>query len=479
MMYNKLTINEADILKFIVKEFNTNSLGIKFSIADWATMGDEAETKSLMVFRKALDYERFDIEKVFDEQTYALEQESFVAMSIPNLNGEILALNTIKQVVYNTSVDILLTNDNPDVFVAIDAAIQEIRKKLLQYFTTYKVSYNNLDDLDSDEPIEETLKIITMSGSIDYGQTVQINGFNYLTYSMPLTLFVTNYGEFANQNTFKLGVDSIAYGKWDDTSESYWNANGVVGGQYDVFHNGIGVPPYSQYLPNALEIKHGTAGRVRYLLDSYLVFSTNNTNYTDTISGTYPTQGLFNNYLRTSGYAIAENLGKIYRGAQAIDGYWYATIIQNEDISYFKVGSNGVVKMFDIEPIEWHWGTTATQETVQLLRDKDTTIAENSYEVKSTTKSKAYAFTCDIQIDLRNELLRKLYLDSKKPNGTIDTWTLYDQTVEYNEETQTYEIATDLTFSRELELVVNQPNESLSKGEKMVFTLAFAPKLKE
>ena len=478
-MYNKLTISERDILRFLVQQFNTNTLGIKFSIADWATMGDESGTKSLLVFRKPLDFERFDVAQSFDEETYATEKESFVAMSVNNLNGEFLALNTIKQVVYQTAIDFLICNDNPDAFYAIHTAIEEMRMKLLQFFTTYKVAYNDLDDLENDEPIEESLKVITMTGSIDYGQVVQINGYNYLTYSMPITMMFTNVGEFANQNKYRLGCSDITFGQWGNSTEQYWSVNGVVGGVYDVTLNVIGTAPYFTYLPEPSNLRHGIAGRVFHLVDNYLVFTTLNTNYTDTVSGTYVTQTGFNNFLIANNYAIAANKGKIYRGLKTTTGYFYATIVQDSTFEYFTVESNGVVKMFDIEPIEWHWGTTTAQETTQLLRDKDLATEENSYEVKSLSKSRSFAFTMDIQVDLKHELLRKLYRDSKKPKGTVDTFYLEDKTEEYDETTETYVVADDLTVNRELVLVINQPNESLSKGEKMVFTVAFAPKLKE
>lgn len=472
-MYSKLTISERDILRFIAEQFNDNSLGVKFSIADWLTNGDNA----LLIQRKALGFERHDVMDVFDENTYAKAKTSFVAMAVNNLNGDFLALNEIKQVVYDTSIDFLICSDYPTVLMGITTAVEEVRKKLLQYFTTYKVKYIDIDNPNS-QPIEEVLKVITMTGSIDYGQEVKINGHGYLTFSLPITMMFTNFGEFANQNKYKLGVDVIQYGQWDASNEPYWNLNGVVGGAYDIALTSVGSEPYSQYLPTPTDLRHGIAGKVRHLINGYLVFTTFNTNYTDTISGTYLTQTDFNNYLISQGVAVVGNLNKIYRGLKTTTGYWYATIIQDFDVKYYVVGDNGVVKMFDIEPIEWHWGTTASQETTQLLRDKEYIEEENTLEVKSMTKSKTYAFSCDLQIDLKNELLRKLYRDSKIPRAVIDRWYLEDITEEYDEEMETYVIAPDLTSNRELELIINQPNESLSKGEKIVFTVAFAPKYK-
>lgn len=474
-MYNKLTISERDILRFITQQFNNNSLGVKFSIADFFQNGEN----SLFIQRKALDFERFDKSEIFDENTYAKQQFTFVAMSVNSLNGEFLALNEIKQVVYDTTIDFLICSEKPNVLLGITTAIEEVRKNLLQYFTTFKVSYMDLNNTSSKTPIEETLKVITMTGSMDYGQEVKINGKGYLTYSLPITMMFTNFGEFANQNKLKLGCSAVQFGQWDNSDNAYWNLNGIVGGAYDVAINIVGSQPYSQYLPTPTNLKHGIAGKVRHLLNNFLVFTTFNTNYTDTVAGTYVTQTDFNNYLIAQGVAVVGNLNKIYRGLKTTSGYWYATIVQDFDIKYYVVGDNGVHKMFDIEPIEWHWGTTTTQETTQLLRDKDLAIEENSKEVKSLSKNRSYAFSCDLQIDLKHELLRKLYRDSKIPNGQVDTWYLEDITEEYDEIDETYKIASDLSYTRKLVLIVNQPNESLSKGEKIVFTLAFAPKLEE
>lgn len=473
-MYSKLTISERDILRFIAEQFNDNSFGVKFSIADWFVDNSNA----LLINRKALDYERFDKADIFDENTYAKQQYSFVAMSVNSLNGDFLALNEIKQVVYDTTIDFLICSDYTNVLLGITTAIEEIRKKLLQYFTTYKVSYIDLDNQSSNTQVEEILKVITMTGSIDYGQEVKINGHGYLTYSLPITMLFTNFGEFANQNKYRLGVSDIQFGEWGASNEAYWNLNGQVGGAYDIVLNVVGSSPYSQYLPSPTVLAYNIAGRVNHLLNEYYILPTSNTTYTDTISGTYATATAFADYLTSNGYAILANVGKIYRGLKTTTGYWYAIVIQDRQVEYYVVQGNGVVRMFDIEPIEWHWGTTTAQETTQLLTDKDLLLEENSLEVKSMAKSKSYAFSCDLQIDFKEPILRKLYKDSKIPKAVIDTWYLEDTTYQYDEVDDEFKIATDLSVTRELELIINQPNESLSKGEKIVFTVAFAPKFK-
>jgi hypothetical protein len=62
-----------------------------------------------------------------------------------------------------------------------------------------------------------------MSGEIDYGQIVQIQGKNYLSISMPLTLEVTNYGEYTNQEKIWLSVPSVNGGAYFPMKPIAWN----------------------------------------------------------------------------------------------------------------------------------------------------------------------------------------------------------------------------------------------------------------
>ena len=62
-----------------------------------------------------------------------------------------------------------------------------------------------------------------MSGEIDYGQIIRIQGRSYLSISMPLTLEVTNYGEYTNQETIYLSVPSVEGGAYIEMYPIAWN----------------------------------------------------------------------------------------------------------------------------------------------------------------------------------------------------------------------------------------------------------------
>ena len=358
-MARNFSIKETDVYKIIIEELNDNALGskIEFSMADWMAFGEDAEgnPKGLLINRLSLNSDqltRFDINTTYDEETYAQSTNSFVAFSVGPLNGEITALNTIKNVVYSPVLTFLVSIDNINVQRAITIALEEVRKRLIQYQRTFKTSYHDLDDLDSATKIEETLKIIMMSSTIDYGDIFQINGKQYLTYTMALTIQVTNFGEFANQQKIYLGVSDI--------------------------------------------------------LDE------------------------------------------------------------------------GSIKMFPVEPNEWHWGVGRGIESAQLLPDYAEVGSTNNKEIKSVTKNKGFAFNMEMQMDFQDssvgELCKYLYKDSMIENLENPICTLTIEMYLYDSSTETFLIDGELTMTRVMELTQNQPPESISKGEKLVHSLTLAPK---
>lgn len=216
-MARDFTIRETDVYKLIVEEMNNNAFAekIQFSIADWITTTDPVtgDVKGLLIQKLALDSKgKFDTVTTFNENTYAKETNSFVAMAVGALNGEFTALNTIKDVVYDTYLEFLVCIDNIYVQQAIMLAIEECRKRFIQYERTLDVSYMDLDNPTSTTRIEETLKVLMAAQSIDYGDITQINGKQYLTYTLPITIEITNFGEFSNQQKIYLGVDALTSG---------------------------------------------------------------------------------------------------------------------------------------------------------------------------------------------------------------------------------------------------------------------------
>lgn len=156
----------------------------------------------------------------------------------------------------------------------------------------------------------------------------------------------------------------------------------------------------------------------------------------------------------------------------------------NQEVISIGVSSildGGSTKMFPIEPIEWNWGVGIDTESTQLLNDKDVTSMLMAERVRHMPKSKAYAWSCVVYIDFRNELLKKVFKDSRNVNtaSATEVWTIKSEIKVYNETTQTYAVDSTLTHETKLYLTTNRPLESLSKGEKYIFFLGFEPKYGE
>ena len=141
------------------------------------------------------------------------------------------------------------------------------------------------------------------------------------------------------------------------------------------------------------------------------------------------------------------------------------------------ITEGGNVKMFEVEPIEWGWGMGVDTESAQLVNDKDVTLINNSERIGNLPKSKSFAWSCVLQIDFRNELYKKIFNDSRKRNisSANEVWTIKSTVKVYNPTTQAYAVDSTLTFEDYFILTSNRPVESLSKGEKYVFSLGFEP----
>ncbi len=221
-MSKKYHIEEMSIFKFIADEFNNNSSNgkIKFSIG-YYFMDDEGGMGGFSR-RFVQDNGRFDVKKTLDNDTYELKNDSFIPMSIPSLNANYLAHDVIKEVTYEPTIEFLVYVENIATFHAIELVVKEIRARFIQYQTTLDVSYVNIDD-PSGAKIEETMKVIAMSGEINYGNIVRVAGKTYLSLSMPLTLEVTNHGEYANQERIYLSVPSVNGGAYQEIQPLAWN----------------------------------------------------------------------------------------------------------------------------------------------------------------------------------------------------------------------------------------------------------------
>jgi hypothetical protein len=354
---SKLSIKNTDVLRFLIREFNDNSLKDKiiFSIANFMVTNQNG-IDSLLIQKLALNEDNFDVVEYFNEETYTTTSKAFIPMNLNSFNAQITALpqEELKEITYDTTLDFLVYVSDIKTQELINLAIEEVRSKLIQKYTTFDVEYVDLENPNNKNRIKETLKVIVMAGSLEYGNIVTINNKRYMTYHLDITMLFTNSGEFANQNRFKLGCESIR----DENDE---------------------------------------------------------------------------------------------------------------------------VIMFDIAPLSWSWGQIITHESTQLLNDIDITLLSNADEIKSVPKNTSYSISFDLQMDFKNRLLRQLYINSKKneKGRSKEKYYLVDITEEYDETQKKFVQNPDMTFTRTMYLGINQPNDDLSKGQKMIWTISLVPAYEE
>lgn len=211
-MSKRLIVSENDIYRQIMKELNDNVLDIEFEMANYYTNDDNDK---LYILRQAFNVEdgKFDIVQELDEDTYATLKKRFTAVGINNLNAEILSHPEIVEINYNPIINFLVyagdgSGDSTE-FIANKLAIEEIRARLIHKNFVFKTEQYDLENINSDVKIEQTLKGVYASGEIDYGTLENINGRFYIVISMPLNIFVTNKGEFANSQEFIFSVEDL------------------------------------------------------------------------------------------------------------------------------------------------------------------------------------------------------------------------------------------------------------------------------
>lgn len=204
-MNRKLIISENHILRLILDELNDNSLGVKFMLSNWFVSDENDGT--LFIQRRAFDNDRFDIVEEFDGDTYAIKETQITPFGINSLNADFLTHPQIQEISYSPQIMFLVSADQEVNVTANRTALEEVRTRLMQYEKQFEISQFDLDDLD--KRTTQKMKAIFTSGELHYGDTEYINGKGYMTMSLALNIFVTNYGEFANQQKFSFGTSAI------------------------------------------------------------------------------------------------------------------------------------------------------------------------------------------------------------------------------------------------------------------------------
>lgn len=205
-MAKKLIISENHVRKFILDIFNNNTIGVKFMMSEWYS-NMSVNDGSMLIIRREFTNDRFDIVSEFDETTYAIKENHITPMGIDNLNATFLAHPNIQEISYSPQVMFLISCDEEAVLHANMIALEEIRAGLMQRESILDISQYSLNTTNQRQ--NEKLKAVVTAGEISYGDIERINGRGYMLISMSLDVFITNFGEFSNQQKFLFGTSDI------------------------------------------------------------------------------------------------------------------------------------------------------------------------------------------------------------------------------------------------------------------------------
>lgn len=197
-----MNIRETDLMKYIVDEFNKNSLKIEFRMGTY----DGDDENGLIVYAPPRDNDgRFDEKYLFNEETYAVTKKSMVVMGIDSMNGEYMPLPDIGLASYDFSLRFLVYADSP-IYQVIGMAIREVRDRFVGKVSLLEVEDRDIENLDPNAPLKtEILNIVTSANSIDFGSAIEIRKRTYLQYTFNLEVIVSKNVDFGNQFEWKIG----------------------------------------------------------------------------------------------------------------------------------------------------------------------------------------------------------------------------------------------------------------------------------
>lgn len=225
-MANQLIISENHVRKIILDELNDNELNVKFMLSDWYNTKEGSNDGTLRIIRREYTNDRFDVVSEFDWNTYSLKEIAITPMGIPSLNATYLSHPKIQEISYSPQIEFLISADKEVNVTANITAIEEVRSRLIQKQKVVNISQFDLND--TSKRVENQYKVILTSGELYYGGLESINGNSYVYVSLTLNLFITNKGEFANQEKYLVGTSALldSFGKpilydiplitWDD-----------------------------------------------------------------------------------------------------------------------------------------------------------------------------------------------------------------------------------------------------------------------
>lgn len=194
-------VKQSDIMMFLTDRFNQNSLNIPFKQGFYTS--DNPKDFNVVWYKPRLnDNGLFDIENTFDSETYAVNKKRFIVMQTDVSSGDYTGLPNVQMVSFTSNVEVMVYADDPLILLTTKMAIEEVRDSFIGKDFLHTISgFNDLGNR-----VNETIKIVTTAGGVDYGNEVIIKGRKFLIMSLVIELTVSKNIEFGNQIEYEIGV---------------------------------------------------------------------------------------------------------------------------------------------------------------------------------------------------------------------------------------------------------------------------------
>ncbi len=418
-------------MKYIVQEFNKNSLKIEFRMGTY----DGSNEEGLVVYAPArLQDGAFDEKYMYNEETYGVTTKQMVVMGIESMSGEYTPLPNIGLASYDFTINFLVYADSP-IYRVILMAIREIRDTFIGKVSSLEVEERDVDNLSPSATLEKQfLNIVTFAQSIDMGSPMEIRKKTYLVMSFPLTIIVSKNVEFGNQFVWKMGKvvrpDTAVPPSRNATLEDFdvnvesldgsiWKGTQLaLEGTWEVVSNPGGTVPSCESCPPT------SAGTI----ESYC----------------------------------------------SCDGTYYQ--LTSVDYAYgWEFVSVGTTKLYDVIPLLVGFGTAQDQESFQTLRSYNST-PEYAMEIHNYVKSRGYAVTFTFLFNFKDFIIKEMFKESFEKKAKPDIYKLEQSFKAINDDGTTY-FPDEMKVTRWLIAEECKPSD-ISYNAPVVFAIGFSPSAK-
>jgi hypothetical protein len=200
----KSNIKREDVLRYITKQFNSNTQGLTFKIG--------SETNPLFKpITKEADGNINDFDLEFNYETYQLNIKNHIPVAVLVSEGDYASLANLDQTERITSaswsvaVSMFLFYDS-QVHDKLLFAVEEARDKFLSKLDFLEARELNYA-VSSAKPTVKYYKVVTTAGDITPNSVITVSGYNYMEYTFAVDLEVADSLHMANQFEYYLGYE--------------------------------------------------------------------------------------------------------------------------------------------------------------------------------------------------------------------------------------------------------------------------------